>query len=454
MGGGGSSANPCERDGGGGSINPNNKPQPPRSAGKYTTKSLGPAYGPPIRNTGCGPCGSRRTCAGSEYTWDGGQSCSDGAALRSHKALCANQYPFADQCPAQGGTPIGTVKQTDWDGHNVKCQYDVVTIPFDQLGGYFDDTTSNRIKADRCAPLTYSQLGASSECRTYYGSNLDSEMLKRIEANAGWANDAVLRTAVNGYVASELISEPPQPSDLSARGKTLIRNFCSAHPDDPKCGCYNAIDKGLSGCQSAPDGTPGCAELKALGVQFDNAPDEFKPIFQNMKNQVNAMCLSENCKTVRGSSGNAAGILLPGTVPGKDCSSNFNVCLSKLTVGQMTGGTIDASCKQTFNMGAGGSGGSPGGEGYTRGGSAGGDGGGPGTPVTKGSDGSELLITNPAVANVLDTNTKQYGAIGGCIFIIICCCIIIIALMSGGDSGGGGANLATLLAFRGSSAGV
>lgn len=454
MGGGGSVKNPCANDGGGGAINPNNKPQPPRAAGKYVTKSVGPAYAPPIRNTGCPNCGDRRSCVGGEYTWDTG-NCTDGASLKSYKAFCANQYPFADQCPVPGGTAIGALTQSDWDGHNVKCQYNTVTIPFDQLSAYFDETTTNRIKNDRCDPLTYSQLGASSECRTYYGANLDSEMLKRIEASGnGWADDAVLRTAVNGYVAAELISNPPQPSDLSARGKTLIRNFCTANPTDAKCGCYNAIDKGLAGCQTAPDGTPGCAELKALGTQFDSAPTEFKPIFQQMKNSVNAMCLSENCKTVRGSSGNSAGILLPGTVPGGDCSSNFNVCLTKLTVGQMTGGNIDASCKQTFNLpstpapGAAAPGGSSitsGGPGGTQGGAAGG--GGPASSTTPGGNpaapgSSNLLFKDPT--GYLGTKEKQMGAIAA---FLICCCLIIL-LLSGGGGGDSSAQMQQMIQMK------
>ena len=342
---------------------------------------------------------------------------------------------------------IGALSQTDWDGKNVKCQYNTCTLPFDQLGGYFDDTNANKIKGDRCNPLTYTQLASSSECRTYYGANLDSELIKRIESTGnGWAGDAVLRTAVNGYVAAELISNPPRPSDISARGKTLIRNFCTASPNDPKCGCYNAINKGLSGCQASPT-SPGCAELAALGKQFDEAPPEFKPIFQNMKNQVNAMCLSENCKTVRGSYGNSAGILLPGTVPGGDCSSNFNVCLTKLTVGQMTGGNIDSSCKQEFNLPSPAPatpatvGGTPAaapsgvaitsGPSGTQGSAAGGSG--PASSTTTGGNpaptASDLPFKDPT--GYLDSKEKQYGAVAA---FLICCCLIMLLLFSGGDS--------------------
>jgi len=430
--GGGSSANPCTKSGGG-SVNPSNKPTPPRTGGKYVTKSIAPLYGPPTRDTGCGNAGVKYGCVGGEYKWDN-KSC---PCAGSAGSICVKDLPFADMCPT-----IGALSQTDWDGKNVKCQYNTCTLPFDQLSGYFDDTNANKIKGDRCNPLGYAALAASSECRTYYGANLDSELMKRIEATGnGWASDAVLRTAVNGYVAAELISNPPRPSDISARGKTLIRNFCTANPNDPKCGCYNAIAKGLTGCQASPT-SPGCSELAALGTQFDNAPPEFKPIFQNMKNQVNAMCLSENCKTVRGSSGNAAGILLPGTVPSGDCSSTFNVCLTKLTVGQMTGGNIDSSCKQEFNLPSPTPTAAPtpapsgvaitSGPSGTQGSVAGGTG--PATSTTTGGNpptpaASDLLFKDPT--GYLDSKEKQYGVIAA---FLICCCLIILLLFSGGDS--------------------
>ena len=421
MGGGSSSGNPCTKNGGG-SINPNNKPKPPRNGGKYTTKPLNPMYDPPLRDTGCGDAGVKYGCAGGEYKWDNkGCPCAGSAG-----SICANESPFADMCPA-----IGTVTQTDWSGHQVICKYNNSTIPFNQLSGYFDNTNANMIREDRCGPKNYSQLAASSECLAYYGDQANSELLKRIEAtNGAWVNDPPQRDFVQQVVADEVLQGHPS-STVSSKAKRLISTFCDAHPDDPKCGCYNAINKGLTGCQTAADGTPGCAELKALGNQFDTAPPEFRPIFQQMKNSVNAMCLSENCKTVRGSTTNASGILLPGTVPGGDCASNFNICLSKLVVGQMTGGTIDASCKQAFNFPP-----SSGPDG-TRGGAAGGDVpesttmGGAGSP---GPASGDLLFRDPT--GYFDTKDKQYGAIGGCVFIIICLCLILILMTIGGEDNG------------------
>ena len=414
----------------------------------YPTKKSA-TYNPDVRDTGCNgdtACWEHdnRNCNGStEDAWDSGYKCGDCSGSSGIRCLKNSKLSAGGSkyCPHGLTGTVSGIQYFD-NAHNLICTYSAVTNPLDQLDSFFDTNVSNQIKLDRCTPKTYSQLAASSECLAYYGSQTaNSELLRRIEAtNGAWVNDPPQRDFVQQVVADEVLEHHPT-SDVSSRAKRLISDFCNAHPDDPKCGCYNAVNKGLSGCQSAPDGTPGCAELKALGIQFDNAPDEFKPIFQNMKNQVNAMCLSENCKTARGSTTNSAGILLPGTVPGGDCASNFNVCLTKLTVGQMTGGSIDASCKQEFNLPGGG------GSGMTAGSPSMGGGGGGGAPVTTGSDGSTLLITNPTVANVLDTNTKQYGAIGGCIFIILIC-LVLIVLSMGGDSSSSGPSASNIAFAR------
>ena len=421
--GGGSSGNPCKR-GGGGSTNPNNKPVPPRSGNKYATKSIGPLYQPPTRDTGCGDAGVTYNCVGGEYKWDK-RSC----PCTGGGSYCAKDVPFSDMCPV-----IGTVTQTDWDGHNIKCQYNNVTIPLDQLGQYFDDSNANSIKKDRCDPLDYNGLIASSECRTYYGTdNLNSELLKRIEATGNeWVNNPPLRDFVQQIVADEVI-QGRAATDTSSRAKALIRNFCTANPTDPKCGCYNAVNKGLSGCQATPT-APGCAELVALGTQFDTAPAEFKPIFQQMKNSVNAMCLSENCKTVRGATTNAAGILLPGTVPGGDCSSNFNVCLTKLTVGQMTGGTIDSSCKQTLNLPASSTPSTASGTSITSGprGTQGSvatpsSSSSPSSPSSSSSPPSPPSPPSPTGDDKNNTNDNTIAGVG-LLSCLICCCIIMIIL--------------------------
>ena len=418
----------------------------------YPTKKS-PTYNPSTRDTGCNGrtiCGrgDNRNCDYSkEEAWDSGRRC--GNCNHSSGINCLKDAKLtaggAKYCPNGLQGSVSAIQYFDY-AHNLICTYSAVTNPLDQLDSFFDTNVANQIRIDRCGPLGYAALAASSECRTYYGAaNLNSELLKRVEATGnGWAADPPQRDFVQQLVADEVI-QGRAATDTSSRAKALIRDFCTANPTDAKCGCYNAINKGLSGCQASPD-SPGCAELAALGTQFDNAPPEFRPIFQSMKNGVNAMCLSENCKTVRGSTTNAAGILLPGTVPGGDCSSNYNVCLTKLTVGQMTGGNIDSSCKQTFNLPSSAPGAAPAaappsglsittGPSGTQGGAAGGSG--PASSATPGGnpvapEAADLLFKDPT--GYLDSKNKQIGAI---LLLVMCCCLIILLLVGGEDSGGG-----------------
>ena len=314
----------------------------------------------------------------------------------------------------------------------VKCGYsrldpDWVHKNWASLKNYFDSQNVENVKQTHCEGMSFTDLAASSECRDYYGTNnLNSELLKRIESTGnGWANNPPQRDFVQQVVADEVI-QGRAATDVSSRAKALIRNFCTANPNDPKCGCYNAVNKGLSGCQATPT-APGCAELVALGNQFDTAPPEFKPIFQQMKNSVNAMCLSENCKTVRGATTNAAGILLPGTVPGGDCSSNFNVCLTKLSVGQMTGGSIDSSCKQTLNIPASSTPSAASGTSITSGPS-----GTQGSVATPSSSSNPSGSSNPTKEKEEDDkkNKDNATAVGGISSSLICCCIVIMIILA------------------------
>jgi len=118
----------------------------------------------------------------------------------------------------------------------------------------------------------------------------------------------------------------------------------------------------------------------------------------------------------------------------------MNICEMSAVQGLAQNSPIKQQCDITTNLG-----GSPGGA------PPGSPGGGapPGSPAS-----SSLPI--PALGNLgLDTPAKQYGGIGGCIFLIcICCVLILLVASSGGDGGGGGGGLASFLAARASLAGT
>jgi hypothetical protein len=208
----------------------------------------------------------------------------------------------------------------------------------------------------------------------------------------------------------------------------MVRVFCSANPTDPLCACYNVT---LYGSQCISDSSkqsiPGCDNLKN---DFGSLPSYASVL------SADKFCASSDCITGALSANSA---LMPvGRSPQQTCPT-IQACIQDFRNAQFNGSSLTASCQQTLNIG-----------GAPPGAAVGASPPSPaGTPSPTGSDGSTLPITNPAVANVLDTSTKQYGAIGALVFCILICCCLLLLLM-GGDEGGSGSNaLAARLALAG-----
>jgi hypothetical protein len=45
-------------------------------------------------------------------------------------------------------------------------------------------------------------------------------------------------------------------------------------------------------------------------------------------------------------------------------------------------------------------------------------------------------LWSPKLIPGVDTKEKQYGAVGGLVFLILCCCCLALLLLTGGGSGG------------------
>lgn len=280
--------------------------------------------------------------------------------------------------------------------------------------------------------------------------------------NPEWPENNNMRTFINNLYSSGPNVQTNQ--DLKYAASTIIDHYCQSHQSSERCACKNAINQGISGCVANPN-IPGCADLVQFNDNLSGAPDAFNSLIGSIRQSAKPICLSSACRTA--ATDPAGKYLRTADDVTLTCPDNINLCLSSVKVK----GNISASAQivQDCSIAVNYSGPNPmtpasGGLNVSGGAQAIQDstgtrvtatpatttyntpspastGGAPpsspaGTPVTTGTDGSTLLITNPAVANVLNTKTKQYGAIGGCIFIIICLCIIIIALMSGDDSGG------------------
>ena len=411
MGGGG--GNPCTR-GGGGSVNPSNKPAPPRNGGQYSTKPIDPAYGVPTRDTGCGNAGVVLNCTGGEYRWSGkGCPCAG-----SNGSICATAFPFGDMCPA-----IGALSQTDWSGQQVVCKYSSVNanLPINELSKYFSPETAAKISNDRCAGLDYMGLSQSSECQRFYAAELDNELLKRIDAIPGWSGNAPLM----GYVNSKLKSSNARTADKQ-KAQTLVQKNCDANPNDPKCGCYNVTKFGNRCLNDATAKKyPGCKELAKTMSDLPAAAQI---------GTMNMFCASNECSNAKASDES----LLPGPDP-PVCNMNIAQCVNDFRNANLTGSPVSAVCQNTITgvtippppappvapgaaaAGAGSAGAAAAGAGSAGAAAAG------GAPAAAGASAGAATTGTASAAD--NKGLIIGGSIGGFCCLLICCLIAIFIMM-------------------------
>ena len=395
--GGGGSGNPCTKDGGG-SVNPSGKPQPPRNGGAYTTNPTLPSYGVPTRDTGCGNAGVIYHCVGGEMQWSG-RSC----PCSGQGVICANQYPFADMCPA-----IGTVSQTDWSGQNVVCKYSAIT-PTDGTNLFNDSKMAvltdggGQARSDFCAPQTFATLFAGGNCPNYYsGKNtLNAEYIVRIlrekpstwpddqqmidtvltislgvysngqptpdaqsainmiqtyclQTNPSWVTNTSMRTFINSLFTNQQGNSRTN-ANLQAMASTLVNAHCGTAPSsDPACGCFNAVNLQFDGCKTQ-GGVAGCAEFAHLYTAFSQAPSQFAGIVAHLEQPqfMKPQCVSGACATANQNPGGA--VLRVADTASFNCQDNETVCLESLSVGGSIapGATINQQCSTSFNVASG-----------------------------------------------------------------------------------------------------
>ena len=273
------------------------------------------------------------------------------------------------------------------------------------------------LKTDYCAQASKID---TSQCRTFLGTagtagtsatggaagtagtSYNSAKLLTCMDNPSWGTDATCVHTVNEVLRTTGSAD----SGDRATAAAMVRSYCPPYSTKPECACPNAISAGtVANCVAHPN-IPGCDTISNKVGQYNSMGGQF------LGATLKPFCACDQCKQAQsGTDDTMIG------QPGESCTDSINACFSQVTVGEMTGGTIDASCNITAGTpGTGGSGGS--------GGSGGKD---------------ELLTDNKTVAKYLDTREKQEGGIGGVVLFCVCCCFcIVILLLAGGDSDGGG----------------
>ena len=368
-----------------------------------------------------------------------------------------------------GNSTSGTTQQARRDWCDANATYASLASPNDNCAGFYtangnlDAKYLLRIIAEKPTSWPDDQAMRDRVLAISVGSSPSAgdaiNMINQycLVDNPEWPENANMRTFINNLYSSGPNVKTNQ--DLKTTASTIIDHYCQTHQQSERCACKNAITQGISGCVADPS-IPGCDDLKQFNDNLSGAPDAFNSLIGSIRQSAKPICLSSACRTA--ATDPAGKYLRTADDVTLTCPDNINLCLSSIKVK----GNISASAQivQDCSIAVNYSGPNPitpasGGLSVSGGAQAITDSSGtrvsatpatvtttpgssgPGTPTgtpapSTGSDESKLLITNPAVANVLNTRTKQYGAIGGCIFIILCCCCILILLMSGGDSEG------------------
>ena len=235
-----------------------------------------------------------------------------------------------------------------------------------------------------------------------------------------WGNDA---TCVN--MVNQILKNGAGDGNFSS-AETMVQAYCQ-DTSKQACACVNAVGAGtIDACVATPN-KPGCdtiaqkvGKYKTLGAQFLTA--SLKPF-----------CACDQCQEASTST-TGRYISQPGPTGG--CNDKINACFQQITVGQMTGGTLNSGCTiQDINPPPPAPAPSPASAPPT-----------PASPAASAPAASAPAASAPAAdADLLwsstlipgvDTKMKQIGAIIGLIGFIFCCCCCCILMMKGGGNSG------------------
>ena len=238
--------------------------------------------------------------------------------------------------------PIGldSAKLASWGTLDGISSMIVEQVPFD-VGARFLDMTSppNNIDPADARLLRYNWCNSEAniddvKCTNFFsdpsnGYSYDATKFSICKNKADWYNSTSCRSVFNNAVKGSNESNRQQAKDK-------IRAYCDGPGVDQEvCGCYNVTKFG-DACLRDPNlkGKPGCKQLNA---SFSDLPSSANITI------VDKFCSSDECITraVAGSS-----VLLPDFTQGKNCP-NITACIQDFRQANLTGASVDASCKNT-----------------------------------------------------------------------------------------------------------
>ena len=421
--------------------------QQPMGTGKYQGKptQIGGCCGPISSSTFALQQGARQpaipntngrgSCSGFNgygdwKGWDNGF----GATLPGNG--CPESFDIS-MCPGNLGTPKGGsyVTSTGAPGFDnpslySACQYDELNWPSLISMGAFNDSIGNQLltdaswkqaKNDYCA--NWNNIDKPECIQWLRPENEGARSFNTVKMGlctppnvADWTKDTRCVNAINQVFKTGSESE-------KSMANPMVNVACGTNPNSPACACYNAANRTTDQCLASPT-LPGCTSIadkvgkyKSLGATF-------------LSTTIKPFCACDECTVAKtGSSGTV--ISQPAADQPGLCTDKINACFQQMTIGQMSGGTLNAGCTiQDINPPPPPPPGAPPPP--------------PGAPPpppgapssTPGSPPSTDTLWSPKLIPGVDTKEKQYGAVGGLVFLILCCCCLALLLLTGGGSGG------------------
>jgi len=219
--------------------------------------------------------------------------------------------------------------------------FDVVSNWDTMVSKGVDPVDERRIKYRYCN--TFSTI-STSLCQNFFadpdsGYDYDVAFANLCNGLPNWPNDTTHGSkciqSVNRILKSSA-SGQQAPSQQFAQN--MVNTFCTAHPTDPVCACFNVVNLGANKCFKEKSSLPGCSDLKS---SFGTLPADAQVTFSDI------FCASEDCITNAWEGNN---VLLPSTRESTTSCPDIQQCITDLRGSVANYSTLDISCKQSLTV--------------------------------------------------------------------------------------------------------
>ena len=294
-------------------------------------------------NKGKGSCGGFNGFGG----WKGW---GNGFGPTMPNGNCPESFDLS-MCPINLGTPktgtystsTGVAGNFDTGELYVKCQYDSLDWSKLITNGSFNDNTGRQLltdsawtqaKNDYC--VNWSNIDKTECVAWLQPGNAGSRSYNTVKMGLctppnvpDWTADTRCVNAINQVFKTGSDSEKNMANQM-------VNLACGTKPSSPACACYNATNRSVDQCLASPT-LPGCKSIadkvgkyKTLGATF-------------LTSALKPFCACDECTVAKtGSSGTV--ISQPAADQPGLCTDKINACFSQMTIGQMSGGTLNTGC--------------------------------------------------------------------------------------------------------------